>query len=88
MLEDFIAARTALTELHQHMEAINRLAMPSYLSVIEQMERTMESIHRQQLEFRRALEMLGAVAGTKEIVNANQHWQEVFGQASATSRIG
>ena len=87
MLEDFIAARTALTELHQHMEAINRLAKPSYLSVIGQMERTMESIHRQQLEFRRALEMLGAVAGTKEIVNANQHWQEVFGQASATSRI-
>ena len=32
------------------MEAINRLAKPSYLNVIEQMERTIEPIRRQQME--------------------------------------
>ncbi|ADJ29311.1 hypothetical protein Nwat_2521 [Nitrosococcus watsonii C-113] len=69
------------------MEAINRLAKPSYLSVIEQMERTLEPIRRQQLEISRALEMSGAAARIREIANANQHWQELVKQTTVTSRI-
>ena len=69
------------------MEAINRLAKPSYLSVLEQMERTMEPIRRQQMEISRALEMSGAAARIQEIASANQHWQKVIKQATATSRI-
>ena len=85
--DDFKTAKTALAKLHQDVEAVNRLAKPSYLGVSEQMERMMEPICRQQLEISRALEMSGAVARIKEIVNANQHWQEVIKQVTATSRI-
>lgn len=86
MSDDFKTAKTALAKLHQDMEAINRLAKPSYLSVIEQMERTLEPIRRQQLEISRALEMSGTMARIQEIASANQHWQELIKQ-TATSRI-
>ena len=62
MSNDFTTAKIALAKLHQDMEVINRLAKPSYLSVIEQMERTMEPTHRQQNEISRAMEM-ARVAG-------------------------
>ena len=55
MPDDIKTAKTALAKLHHDMEAINKLAKPSYLSVIEQMERTLEPIRRQQLEITLAL---------------------------------
>lgn len=73
MSDDLKTAKTAVVKLHQDMEAINRLAKPSYLNVIEQMERTMEPIRRQQMEICRALELSGAAARIQEIVSANQH---------------
>lgn len=85
--DDIKTAKTALAKLHQDMEAINRLAKPSYLSVVEQMERTLEPIRRQHLEISRAFEMSGTMARIQEIVSANQHWQELIKQASATNRI-
>ena len=85
--DDIKTAKTALAKLHHDMEAINKLAKPSYLSVIEQMERTLEPIRRQQLEISRALELSGAAARIQEIVSANQHWQDLIKQATATSRI-
>ncbi len=87
MPDDLKTAKTALAKLHQDMEAINKIAKPSYLSVIEQMERTLEPIRRQQLEISRAFELSGAMARIQEIANANQHWQELIKQASATNRI-
>ena len=87
MSDDLKTAKTALAKLHQDMEAINRLAKPPYLSVIEQMERTLEPIRRQQLEITHALEMAGAATRIQEIVGANQHWQDLIKQATATSRI-
>ena len=87
MSDDLKSAKSALAKLHQDMEAINRLAKPSYLSVIEQMERTLEPIRRQQLEISRAFEMSGAMARIQEIASANQHWQDLIKQATATSRI-
>lgn len=87
MPDNLKTAKTALAKLHQDMEAINKIAKPSYLSVIEQMERTMEPIRRQQLEISRAFELSGAMARIQEIANANQHWQELIKQASATNRI-
>ena len=87
-MSDYLkTAKSAIAKLHQDMEAINRLAKPSYLGVIEQLERTLEPIRRQQLEITRALEMSGATARIKEIASANQHWQEMVEQATATSRI-
>lgn len=87
MPDDIKTAKTALAKLHHDMEAINKLAKPSYLSVIEQMGRTLEPIRRQQLEISRALEMSGAMARIQEIASANQHWQDLIKQATATSRI-
>ena len=87
MSDDLKTAKTALAKLHQDMEAINKLAKPSYLSVVEQMERTLEPIRRQHLEISRALEMSGAMARIQEIASANQHCQELIKQASSTSRI-
>ncbi len=87
MSDDFKTTKTALAKLHQDMEAINRLARPSYLGVIEQMERTLEPIRRQHLEVSRVLEMSGAAARMHEIISANQHWQELIEQTTATSRI-
>lgn len=85
--DDIKTAKTALAKLHQDMEAINRLAKPSCLSVVEQMECTLEPIRRQHLEISRAFEMSGTMARIQEIVSANQHWQELIEQASATNRI-
>ena len=87
MPDNLKTAKSALAKIHQDMEFINRLAKPSYLSVIEQMERTLEPIRRQQLEITRALEMAGAATRIHEIVGANQHWQDLIKQATATSRI-
>lgn len=87
MSDDFKTAKTALAKLHQDMEAINRLANPSYLSVIEQMERTLDPIRRQQLEISRVIEKSGTMAQIQKIANANQHLQEFIKQISATSRI-
>jgi hypothetical protein len=87
MPDDLKSAKSALAKLHQDMEAINRLAKPSYSNVIEQMERTLEPIRRQQLEISRAFELSGAMARIQEIASANQHWQELIKQTTATSRI-
>ncbi len=87
MPDNLKTAKSALAKLHQDLDAINRLAKPPYLSVIEQMERTLEPIRRQQLEISRALELSGAAARIQEIVSVNQHWQDLIKQATATSRI-
>jgi len=87
MSDNLKTAKSALAKLHQDMEAINRLTKPSYFNVIEQMERTLEPIRRQQLEISRALEMSGVVARIQEIAGANQHWQELIKQTTATSHI-
>ena len=87
MPDDLTTAKSAIAKLHKEMEAFNRLVDPSYLSVFEQLERTMEPIRRQQLEISRTLEMCGAAAQMKEIASANQHWQEVIKQAPASSHL-
>lgn len=87
MPDDLKTAKSALTKVHQDMDALNRLANPSYLRVIKQMERTMEPIRRHQLEISRAMELSGAAARIKDIIGANQHWQDMLNQATTTSRI-
>ena len=77
MPDNLKTAKSALAKIHQDMEFINRLTKPSYLSVIEQMERTLEPIRRQQLEITRALEMAGAATRIQGIAGANQHWQDL-----------
>ncbi len=87
MSDDLKTAKSTLTKLHQDMEKFNRLTKPSYMSVIDQMERAMEPIRRHQLEISRALEISGAAARMKDIIGANQHLQDVLKNATATSRM-
>ena len=87
MSDDLKTGKTALAKVHQDMEAINRLARPSYLNVIEQIERTPEPIHRLQLEISRSLEMSGEAARIQELVSVNQHWQELIKQTTVPSSI-
>jgi len=83
MSDGLNSAKSALAKIHHDMESINKISKPSYLSVIEQMERSLEPIRRQQLEISRAFEMSGAMARIQEIANANKHLK----QATATNRI-
>ncbi len=85
--EDLMSAKSAIGKLRQDMEASNRLAKPSYLGVIEQLERTIEPFRLHQMEISRALEIPEAVAGIKEIANANQHWHDVIKQTTASNWI-
>ena len=86
MSDDLKTAKFALSKIHQDMKATNRLAK-SYLSVIEQMERTMEPIRRHQLEISRNFELSGASARMKDLFGANQHLQGIFNQVTAKSGI-
>ena len=90
MSDDLKTAKSTIAKLHRDMEAVNRLAEPPYLSVIEQMDRTMETLRRQQLEISRASEMSGVAAlaaRMKDIIGANQHWQDMLKQDIARNRI-
>lgn len=85
MLDDLKSAKSVIGRLHLDMEAISRVAKPSFLGEIEQIEYTMEPFHRQQMEFSHALGISGAVARMKEIVSANQHWHELIEQATTSN---
>jgi hypothetical protein len=87
MSDNLKTTKTALAKLHQDMATINLLPKPSYLNVIEQMERSMEPINRQHLEIGRAFKMSGSMVWIQEIVNANQHWQGLIKQTTLASRI-
>jgi hypothetical protein len=92
LCDNLKTAKSALAKIHQDMESINRLAKPSYMSMIEQMERTLEPIRRQQLEISRALEMSEAMARIQEkkqliISHVNKelekYWKKVYGKHHA-----
>ena len=89
MFNDLNKIKSALTKLHQDMEAtINRLAKtPSYLSMTEQLERTMEPIHRYQLKINRTfLDPVNSGALDKKILDANQHLQDVINRPPKITR--
>src|SRR5660398_50328 len=87
MSDDFKTAKSALAKLHQDTEAVNGLDKPSYLSVIEQMQRAMEPIRRHQSRISRVLNLSAAEAWKRDISGANQHWWEVLNRATGPSRI-
>ena len=86
MTNDLKTAKTALAKLHRDMVAIDRLTKSSSLTLLEQIERTLEPF-RHPSEISRALESLGEANRLINIYNANQHWQEVLRQSTVTSHI-
>lgn len=87
MSDDLQIAKSTLAKLHRDMEKFNHLTKPSYMSVIDQMERAMEPIRRHQLETSRTMKIFGAAERIKDIIDANQHLQRVLKNAAVTSQM-
>jgi len=88
MNDDIQEFRLAYLRIQENMDRLARMAKPSYLSVYEQMERALEPIRRQHLEISRSIELSGlASSHLAEIVQANQRWQYLIDQATASSRV-
>ena len=88
MKDDLRHFRPAYLKIQEEMERLNRTLKPSYLDVYEQMERALNPIRQHHLEISRSLEISGlASSRLAEIVQANQHWQDLIDQATASSRL-
>lgn len=88
MSDDLRHVGAAFLKLHEDMERISRSLKPSYVDFYEQIERALEPIRRHHLEIARATAFSElASARMAEIVKANQHWQNMIDQATASSRV-
>lgn len=88
MSDDLQKFRPAYLKIQEDMDRLTRMVKPSYLSIYEQMERSFEPIRQQHLEFKRSLELSGlASSRLSEIAQANQRWQDLIDQATASSRV-
>lgn len=80
--------RPAYMKLQEEMERLSHALKPSYLYVYEQMERALEPIRQHHLEISRSIELSRlASSHLTEIVQANQRWQDLIDQATASSRV-
>jgi len=87
-ISDLQEFQPAFLRIQEDMERLSRLEKPSYLGVYEQMDRALEPIRKQHLEFARTFEISGVASKhLAEAVRANQHLQELFDQATASSHV-
>lgn len=88
MSNDLQQFRPAYLKLQEDMERLIRELTPSYLSFYEQMERAFEPIRRHHLELTRSLDLpTSAFSRLGELVQANQRWQDLIVQSTASIRI-
>lgn len=88
MSDDLRQFRPAYLKIQEEMERLNRMVKPSYMSVYEQMEHSLEPIRQQHLDLVRSIESSGlASSRLAEIVQANQRWQDLICQATASGRV-
>lgn len=88
MSDDLQKFRPAYLRIQKDLDRLARMVKPSYLNIYEQMERSLEPIRRQHLEITRSLELSGlASSRLAEIAQANQRWQDLINQATASSRV-
>ncbi len=80
MSDDLQEFQLAYPRIQKDIERLTRMIAPSYLSIYEQMERSLEPIRRQHLELTQSLPLA-------EIVQANRHWLDLFDQATASSHV-
>lgn len=86
MPNDLKTAKAAIVKLHEDMETFDRLTKPSSITLLDQIESTLEPFRRQS-ELSRILDLSGVVDRLNNIHDANQHLQEVIRQSIDTSRI-
>lgn len=80
--------RPAYLKIQEDMERLSRALKVSYPRFYEQIERALEPIRRQHMEMTRYIEISRlASSGLGEIVQANQRWQDLIVQATASNRL-
>ncbi|MDO8473039.1 MAG: hypothetical protein Q7T05_04395 [Dehalococcoidia bacterium] len=85
---DLQSFRPAYLKIQEDMEFLSRALNPSYLGVYQQMERILEPIRQQHLEITRSIASFGLRSPQlAEIARANQHWQDLVAQATASTRV-
>lgn len=88
MGDDLQHFRPAYLKIQEDMERLSRTLKPSYLNVYEQIERALEPIRRYHLEFSRSIELSAPASSLlAEMVQVNQHWQDLIDQAIASSCV-
>jgi len=87
MSDNLKSTQSILTKLHHDLEVMTKHANPSSKGVIEEMNRALEPIRRQNLLIGNLLGRTGIEARIQEIVRANQHWQNLIGQTTGTSLL-
>jgi hypothetical protein len=80
--------RPAYLKLQADIERLNCAFKPSYMDFYEQIGRALEPIRQYHTEISKSLEISGLTSSRlSEIVQANQHWQALIDQATASSRV-
>ena len=89
MVDELRNFRPAFLKIQEDMvERLNRMLKPSYIDFYEQIDRALEPIRRQHQEISKSLESFKLDSSPlAAIVQANQRWQELNNQATASSRV-
>jgi hypothetical protein len=88
MSNDLQQFRPAYLKLQEDMERLSRTINTSYLNFYEQMEGVLEPIRRHHRELTRSIELPTlAFSPLRELIQANQRWQDLIDQSTATIRI-
>jgi Predicted pPIWI-associating nuclease len=86
MKNNFLSFRPAYLKIQEDMERLSRALKPSYLNIYEQMSRALAPIREHHLEITRSFELSGlASSRLAEIAHANERWQNLIDQTTATS---
>jgi hypothetical protein len=88
MSNDLQQFRPAYLKLQEDMERLSRTINASYLNFYEQMEGVLEPIRRHHRELTRSFELPTlAFSPLRELIQANQRWQDLIDQSTAAIRI-
>lgn len=87
MPNDLMPNNEALSKLYRDMETTSRLfTQSSCLDIIKQMDSIRIPLGH-QLEACRSINISGATSMMKDLLHANQHWQTIYDQITATSQM-
>jgi len=88
VIDDLRHVSAVFLKLQEDLERIRRSLRPSYVAFYDEIERALEPIRRQEAAFANTAAMSElASASVLEIVNANQHWQDLIDEATASRRM-
>lgn len=88
MGKDLPNLRPAYLQMQDDLERLRRALSPSYVDFYRQVEQALAPIRQQHREIARAIELSEPTSSRlAEIVRANQRWQNMIKQATATAHV-